>query len=199
MESDSTLVKADSLAYFTELNKAVFLGLTHVWQDTVYLRANSGWYEKDKEQYLFTDKAYILTKEQEVWADTIYYDKKIEIADLSNNIQITDTTQKVIFFADKGKYYKEPLSATLTKNPSMAYYSVSEDKNDTLFLSADTLKYYTRPIRELDSSFVAASRSRYEENSLKKNKASLSKFKQLEPSTRTRKLQVNRNGKKYYT
>jgi lipopolysaccharide export system protein LptA len=163
MESDSTLVKADSLSYFTELNKAVFLGLTHVWQDTVYLRANSGWYEKEKEQYLFSDKAYILTKEQEIWADTIYYDKKIEIADLSNNIQITDTTQKVIFFADKGKYFKEPLSATLSMNPSMAYYSVSEDKKDTLFLSADTLKYFTRPIRELDSSFVAASRSRYEE------------------------------------
>lgn len=163
MASDSTLVKADSLSYFTELNKAVFLGLTHIWQDSVYLRANSGWYEREQEKYLFSDKAYILTKEQEIWADTIHYDKKIEIADLSNNIQINDTVQKVIFFADKGRYIKEPLSATLSKNPSMAYYSVSEDKKDTLFLSADTLKYYTKPIKELDTSFVTAARNRYTE------------------------------------
>ena len=161
MQSDSTLIKADSLAYFSETNKAFFLSLTHVWQDTVYLRANSGWYEKDSEKFLFSDKAYVLTKGQEVWADSIFYDKKRGVADLSKDIQIVDTAQKVIFFADKGKYIKEPLSATLYEKPSMAYYSLSDDKADTLFLSADTLKYYTRRIGELDSSFVAESRERY--------------------------------------
>ncbi|MDD3272800.1 MAG: OstA-like protein [Bacteroidales bacterium] len=164
MESDSTLIKADSLEYHTEISKAFFLGQTHVWQDTVYLRANSGWYEKDTERYLFSNNAYILTKEQEVWADTIYYDKRVEIADLSNNIQVVDTIQKVMFFADKGKYTKDPLNVVLYQNPSMAYYSISENVSDTLFLSADTLKYYTRPIGELDSAFVATSKNRYIES-----------------------------------
>ncbi|MBP6364948.1 MAG: hypothetical protein KA300_02425 [Bacteroidales bacterium] len=161
MKSDSTLLKADSLAYFSELNKALFLGLTHVWQDTVYLRANSGWYERDTEKYLFSDKAYVLTKRQEVWADQIFYDKKTGKADLVKEIQIVDTSQKVIFFADKGNYIKEPLQATLYEKPSMAYYSLSEEQSDTLFLSADTLKYYTRALGDLDSSFVADAKERY--------------------------------------
>ena len=164
MESDSTLVKSDSLAYYTETQKAYFLGLTNVWQDTVYLRANGGWYEREAERYLFSDNAYILTKEQEVWADTIYYDKRASYAELTNNIQITDTLQKTIFFADRGIYTREPLMATLSNNPSLAYYSLNEEKRDTLFLSADTLKYYTKTIGELDSIFVASSIERYEES-----------------------------------
>ncbi|GAB1374002.1 MAG: OstA-like protein [Bacteroidales bacterium] len=161
MKSDSTLLKADSLAYFSELNKALFLSLTHVWQDTVYLRANGGWYERDTEKFLFSDNAYVLTKKQEIWADQIFYDKKTGKAELIKDIQIVDTSQKVIFFADKGNYVKEPLQATLYEKPSMAYFSAGEEQSDTLFLSADTLKYYTRALGDIDSAFVADAKERY--------------------------------------
>ena len=160
MKADSTILKADSLAYLTEERKAQFLGRTHIWQDTVYLRAHGGWYERDSEKYLFSDKAYILTGKQELWADAVFYDRKKEEAELFDNIQIVDTVQKAMFFADYGKYKKEPFSVLLTKNPSSAYYSFNEDLSDTLYLSADTLKYYTRPINELDSSFVANAKER---------------------------------------
>lgn len=160
MKADSTILKADSLAYLTEERKALFLGRTHIWQDTVYLRAHGGWYERDSEKYLFSDKAYILTGKQELWADAVFYDRKKEEAELFDNIQIVDTVQKAMFFADYGKYTKEPFSVILTKNPSSAYYSFNEDLSDTLYLSADTLRYFTKPMNELDSSFVANAKER---------------------------------------
>ena len=42
MKVDSAIIKSDSLAYLTQAKRTIFLGETHAWQDSLYLRANSG-------------------------------------------------------------------------------------------------------------------------------------------------------------
>ncbi|MCE5321232.1 MAG: hypothetical protein LLF93_09070 [Bacteroidales bacterium] len=164
MKVDSAIIKSDSLAYLTQAKRTIFLGETHAWQDSLYLRANSGWYQKDSEQYLFSDSVFVLTNKQEVWADTLFYDKKKGEAELFSNIQIVDTTQKALFFGDYGKYTKDPFNVILAKNPSAGYYTADSTARDTLFIAADTLRYYTRKVFELDSSYVSLSKTRLKQS-----------------------------------
>jgi lipopolysaccharide export system protein LptA len=164
MKVDSAIIKTDSLAYLTQAKRTVFLGKTHAWQDSLYLRANKGWYQKDSEQYLFNDSVFVLTNKQEVWADTLFYDKKKGEAELFSNIQIVDTTQKALFFGDYGKYTKDPFNVILAKKPSAGYYTADSTARDTLFITADTLRYYTKKMFELDSSFVSLSNTRLKQS-----------------------------------
>ncbi len=164
MKVDSVIIKSDSLEYLTQAKKTFFLGKTHIWQDSLYLRANKGWYEKENEKYFFNDSVFVLTNKQEVWADTLFYDKKKGEAKLFSNIQISDTTQKALFFGDFGKYTKEPFNIILAKNPSAGYYTNDSTSRDTLFITADTLRYYTKRIFELDSSYVSLSKRRFKES-----------------------------------
>lgn len=162
IKADSVIMKTDSVAY--ETNKALFtfLGKVHAWRDSSYLRADNGWYNRENEQFNFYKNAYIYTKDQEVWADDIFYDRNKGFSILKNNIQIVDTSQSTMFFADSARYVSKPMSFTLYKNPSAAYYSVEEGKADTLFLRADTLKYYSKAFSEIDSATVAQAKERVE-------------------------------------
>lgn len=162
IKADSVIMKTDSVAY--ETNKALFtfLGKVHAWRDSSYLRADNGWYNRENEQFNFYKNAYIYTKDQEVWADDIFYDRNKGFSILKNNIQIVDTSQSTMFFADSARYVSKPMSFTLYKDPSAAYYSVEEGKADTLFLRADTLKYYSKAFSEIDSATVAQAKERVE-------------------------------------
>lgn len=162
IKADSVIMKTDSVAY--ETNKALFtfLGKVHAWRDSSYLRADNGWYNRENEQFNFYKNAYIYTKDQEVWADDIFYDRNKGFSILKNNIQIVDTSQSTMFFADSARYVSKPMSFTLYKDPSAAYYSVEEGKADTLFLRADTLKYYSKAFSEIDSAIVAQAKERVE-------------------------------------
>lgn len=162
IKADSVIMKTDSVAY--ETNKALFtfLGKVHAWRDSSYLRADNGWYNRENEQFNFYKNAYIYTKDQEVWADDIFYDRNKGFSILKNNIQIVDTSQSTMFFADSARYVSKPMGFTLYKDPSAAYYSVEEGKADTLFLRADTLKYYSKAFSEIDSATVAQAKERVE-------------------------------------
>ena len=162
IKADSVIMKTDSVAY--ETNKALFtfLGKVHAWRDSSYLRADNGWYNRENEQFNVYKNAYIYTKDQEVWADDIFYDRNKGFSILKNNIQIVDTSQSTMFFADSARYVSKPMSFTLYKDPSAAYYSAEEGKADTLFLRADTLKYYSKAFSEIDSATVAQAKERVE-------------------------------------
>jgi len=164
MEGDSVLFSADSLAYLANLNKAVFLGKTNAWQGDGFLQANGGWYDRKNDLFHFTKDAYIKTKDTEIWADTINYSRKTAEAELFNNIQLLDTAQSAMLFADHASFTQKPFKVTLTNNPSVASYSVEDGVADTLFFRADTIRYKTLRKSEVDSITVSRSENRYKES-----------------------------------
>lgn len=160
MFADSIFAKSNKIDYRTDLNKAFFGEHTIAWQKANMLKADSGSYDRNTELFEFNLNSYLFTDQQEVWGDIIKYDRKTGNADLYNNVQITDTVQSVILFADKVKYSREPMRAELTVKPSIAMYSFENGKADTLFVAADTMKYYLRPYCELDSISIKVAKER---------------------------------------
>jgi lipopolysaccharide export system protein LptA len=161
LNSDSLVLKSDSLAYWSKDKRVDFLGSVKVWQNNSFLSSNSGWYNREKEIYNFDDNAYMLNGQNELWAKRIYYERAEPKAELYDDVQILDTAQSMLLFSDFVRYRENPVFAELYKNPSLAYYSVENDLPDTLFFAADTIHYRMLPKFEMDSATVALSQKRY--------------------------------------
>ena len=146
---------SDSVVYNTETNFAQFFTRTNIWNkdqkatraEDDYLYTDGGTYDKATQLYTLTRNGYILTKDQELMCDTLYYYRDSNYARLKRNIQIDDRVQKMLLFGDWGEYWKEPGNVFVTKNPSLISYDTTQ--SDSVFISSDSMYVNTRfPIRE---------------------------------------------------
>ena len=159
--SDSLFAKSTRMEYDSNKNVAYFGPSTIGWKGDNMLQANGGEYAREREIVTFEKNAYLFSKEQEVWGDKIVYNRRSGDAQLYGNIQITDTVQSVLMFADKATYQREPLEIILTQRPAIAMYSEQNGNRDTIYASAsDSIRYYTKPFAELDSAAIAAAKAR---------------------------------------
>ena len=160
MFTDSVFIKSVKVDYNTVENKAYFGKGTTAWQEDNMLFANAGVFDRPENVFHFNRDSYILTKEQELWADTLSYFRNTGVANLFDNIQILDTVQQAYCFADKAVYNPKPMRVELTAKPSVAMYSVENGVRDTMFLAADTINYYMIRYCDIDSVEVAKAAER---------------------------------------
>ena len=187
--SDSLFAKSTRMEYDSNKNVAYFGPSTIGWKGNNMLQANGGEYAREREIVTFEKNAYLFSKEQEVWGDKIVYNRRSGDAQLYGNIQITDTVQSVLMFADKATYQREPLEIILTQRPAIAMYSEQNGNRDTIYASAsDSIRYYTKPFAELDSAAIAAAKAR-------KGVMIIDPMKEIE-KLRQEKLKEARSGRK---
>ena len=187
--SDSLFAKSTRMEYDSNKNVAYFGPSTIGWKRDNMLQANGGEYAREREIVTFEKNAYLFSKEQEVWGDKIVYNRRSGDAQLYGNIQITDTVQSVLMFADKATYQREPLEIILTQRPAIAMYSEQNGNRDTIYASAsDSIRYYTKPFAELDSAAIAAAKAR-------KGVMIIDPMKEIE-KLRQEKLKEARSGRK---
>ena len=142
MRDETYLMTGDSVIFNTETENARYFRNTNIWNDKEeYLFANEGAYTKALDLHSLTRGAYLLSPEREVWSDSIDYYKTAGHIIGRNNIQIDDSEQKILGFADYGEWWDEPGNALFTRRPSMISYD--PEQGDSLFISADTLWMYT--------------------------------------------------------
>ncbi len=160
MFTDSVFIKSKRVDYNTVTNKAYFRTATTAWQEENMLFANDGEFDRPNDVFHFNKDSYILTNEQEIWADTLTYNRVTGVAELYDNIQILDTVQKAYCFADEAVYIPQPFRVELTRKPSVAMYTEENGVRDTVFMAADTLKYYTIPYCDIDSLVIVNAKER---------------------------------------
>ena len=135
-------MKSDSVIYNTETNNARFFANSEIWNaDGHYLSANEGDYIHAENLYVVTRDGYILTKEQEMWGDTMYYYHNNEHIIVRRNIQVDDFKNKMLAFGGYAEYWSDDDKAVLTDSPIVVSYDTSE--SDSVFLSADSMWLYT--------------------------------------------------------
>ena len=160
MFADSVFICTDQLDYYTETDIAAFNENTIAWKDSSMLSANSGKFHRKRNLFEFDKDGYILTPDQELWADRILYYRTSGNADLYNNIQVLDTAQKAICMADKATYRPAVERIELTENPVVGMYSENEGKRDTLFLAANLITCYSKRMYQVDSAEVKLAQER---------------------------------------
>lgn len=146
MYTDSVFIKTKRLLYNGNTNKADFLLTVDFWKEDNMLSAVRGWYDRNSETFFFRNNVHGMSKDQEVWCDTLYAYRKLNDVEMRGNIEIKDTTRSVSGVSNY-LYYSDSLSR-VTMRRDAAITMVTEDKAknrvDTLYAGADTLIYYSR-------------------------------------------------------
>ena len=144
MFTDSVFVKTDKLDYKSEISTAVFLDDVDFWKDSDMLSAGSGWYDRRKEIFFFTDKVHGLGETQEAWADTMYFYRNRNDLAMFNNVQIQDTSRNVAAMSNYAYYNDSTAKVTLRREAAVAIFSEDEQSGrDTLYIGGDELTYRT--------------------------------------------------------
>ncbi|MCL1821472.1 MAG: hypothetical protein FWG22_01475, partial [Prolixibacteraceae bacterium] len=161
MFTDTVLIKADFAQYQTDTRVVSLTGRVHAWHTDGYLRSEQSRYERDREFFRFFKNVYVQTDNQEVWADTLFFDRMHTKGSLYGNIQVLDTTQAIILLGDEGHFEQNPQKVLLTKDPVFITYGL-DDNNvmDTSYVRGDTLRLVTLPRHKVDSAEAAAARTR---------------------------------------
>lgn len=178
MRDETYQMTGDSVIFNTKTEDAKYFTNTNIWNNKdEYLFANQGTYTKSRDLHYLTRDAYILSPEREIWSDTLEYCKAEGHIVCRNNIQIDDTEQKILGFADYGEWWDEPGNALFTRRPSMINYNTEE--GDSIFLAADTMWMYTiavlPPSEESDTTATEEKRVDEQPNESLRDRDSVSK------------------------
>ncbi|MBQ5922100.1 MAG: hypothetical protein IIW91_01990 [Alistipes sp.] len=140
-------MKSDSIIYNTDSEMAHFFTSSEIWNvDGDYLSADAGMYDMAQDLYMVTRNGYILTKDQELWGDTLSYYRTSGYVEGRGNIQMDDFKEKMMAFGDYAEYWQDPGNMLLTRRPSVISYDLSQ--SDSVFMRADTISVRTISVLE---------------------------------------------------
>ena len=148
MYMDTTFVKTSRLEYRSDLSTAYFGFGTDMWQDDKMLSADDGWYNRNQELFFFRRKVHILTERQEAWADSMYYYRVLNDADLRGKVELMDTTRNVYALAGRFQYTDSLSEVVMTREPAIMSVTNEKGRRDSLYVGADILRY--RAIKRCD-------------------------------------------------
>ena len=163
MFTDSVFVKTNTLDYESDKNLATFGYGTNAWQKDNMLSSDSGWYNREKEVFFFTNNVHVMTDSQEGWCDSLYFYRNSSDVEMLGNAQVTDTTRNVFALAGRIQYVDTLSKVTLTREPAVITETTDQaGVKDTVYLGADKLVYYTMQMWQIAESAVQNAQKRLE-------------------------------------
>lgn len=163
MFTDSIFVKSTTMEYNASTNKATFGYATDAWQDDNMLSSNAGWYDRNKEIFLFNKSVHGMSDTQEGWADSLFYYRNTKDIELLGNAQVTDTTRDMSALAGKMHYTDSLSQLKMTRKPAViGVVKEKESAPDTVYFGADTLIARSLMMFQVNAAEQANSKARVE-------------------------------------
>lgn len=163
MFTDSIFVKSTTMEYNASTNKATFGYATDAWQDDNMLSSNAGWYDRNKEIFLFNKSVHGMSDTQEGWADSLFYFRNTKDIELLGNAQVTDTTRDMSALAGKMHYTDSLSQLKMTRKPAViGVVKEKESAPDTVYFGADTLIARSLMMFQVNAAEQANSKARVE-------------------------------------
>ena len=160
MYMDTTFVKTSRLEYRSDLSTAYFGFNTDMWQDDKMLSANDGWYNREIELFFFRRNVHLLTEDQEAWADSLYYYRRLNDVEMLGKVELMDTTRNVFALAGRFQYSDSLSRLRMTREPAIMSITDEKGKVDTLYLGGDELIYQAIRRCDIPEGWISASEKR---------------------------------------
>ena len=161
MFTDSIFVKTTKIEYNTSLNKAYFGKQTDAWKDDDMLSSDAGWYERNRELFLFNRNVHGMTTDREVWSDSLYFWRNTMDVEMLGHVQLLDTVNNVSAVAGRMMYEDSLSRVTMTREPAViGKTGDSGSPSDTVYIGADTLVYRTYMAFQIDSARYKVAKER---------------------------------------
>ena len=129
---------SDTLMYNTVTETAFFYGPSHIIskdkQDSIY--CENGWYNTRLDVARFRNRARIYHEATYLTGDSMYYERKNGFGQVFRKALMIDTIQNIILMGNYGEMQRKKGFAFMTDSA----VSVLVDKQDSLFMHADTVR-----------------------------------------------------------
>jgi len=140
-------IDCDSLQYNAASKVAFFISPTHLTSDSSEIFTDRGWYHTKRDISTLVGNVQIYNKEQQMFADSMYYVKDNELGQAWNNVTLIDTANNLVI---KGNYmeHRDVERFSLASDSTLLIYI--DDNQDSLFLHADTLKIFFNEDKDVE-------------------------------------------------
>lgn len=131
-------MESDTLKYNTATKTSFFYGPTTIdskGTDSTLIYCEYGWYNTETEKSYFSQHAFIHSKNQILYGDSLLYDRKTGIGRGYKNVQVVDAYNNTIVSGDYAIYYEHEQRSIIT---GKTIFTQVMD-GDSLFMHADTL------------------------------------------------------------
>lgn len=167
MFTDSVFVKTTNLIYDSARNKASFGFGTDAWSEDNMLSSNAGWYDRNREIFLFRLDVHGMSDTQEGWADSLFYYRPTGDIELLGNAQVTDTTRDMSAVAGRMLYTDSLSRLVMTREPAVIGVVKSETAPpDSVYFGADSIVAQSLMMFQIEDAVKSAAKSRLEDLSV---------------------------------
>ena len=167
MFTDSVFVKTTNLEYDSARNKASFGFGTDAWSEDNMLSSNAGWYDRNREIFLFRLDVHGMSDTQEGWADSLFYYRPTGDIELLGNAQVTDTTRDMSAVAGRMLYTDSLSRLVMTREPAVIGVVKSETAPpDSVYFGADSIVAQSLMMFQIEDAVKSAAKSRLEDLSV---------------------------------
>ncbi len=130
------VIHSDTMMHQTATDISYFKGPTHIqYKAKTNIYCQYGWFNQQNEDCKLIGDAVIEKNGQEIKADSIVYNDKNAQGEAFYNVQIDDTTEKIMIQSHFARFNTNDSTYLATDSALMIEYS----QEDSLFLHADTL------------------------------------------------------------
>ena len=167
MFTDSVFVKTTNLVYDSARNKASFGFGTDAWSEDNMLSSNAGWYDRNREIFLFRRDVHGMSDTQEGWADSLFYYRPTGDIELLGNAQVTDTTRDMSAVAGRMLYTDSLSRLVMTREPAVIGVVKSDTAPpDSVYFGADSIVAQSLMTFQIEDAVKSAAKSRLEDLSV---------------------------------
>lgn len=130
---------SDTLEYNTESKIATILGPSTIVSDSNIIYSSRGWYNTIANTSMLLDRSELESKGQTLIGDTIYYNRNSGVGEVFGNMELNDTTRKVLLYGQYG-FYNELTDYAFATDSA---FVIEHSSPDSLFMHGDTLEIFT--------------------------------------------------------
>jgi len=137
LRSSSYKLDCDSLRYNAGSKIAYFISPTHLVSEENNIYTQAGLYNTNTDITILHGDVQLLGEKQQLFADSLYYDKTRKFGRAWNNARFVDTTNHFIVSGNYLEHHENGGTSIATDSNLLIYI---DENRDTLFLHCDTLK-----------------------------------------------------------
>jgi len=141
---------SDTINYYYNTKKSFFSGPTSIQTDSLTGFGNAGYHIPKENILLLKKKAWILTKDQYIQGDSLYFNQKKGKGHAHVNVTWKDSTKTKIIHGDHLYYDKKEKTTLVTDN--VIFENIIN--TDTMFMAADSMYAYNTFIINYDSVYT---------------------------------------------
>ncbi|NND52246.1 MAG: hypothetical protein HKN54_07560 [Flavobacteriaceae bacterium] len=128
-------IDSNQLDFYTETGHAYLFGPTTITSESSVIYCERGFYNTNDDTGYFVKKSRIDYDNRIFEGDSMYFDRNQNFASATNNIKVTDTTNKLIVKGHYAEVFREKDSVFITKRA----LAITVKDQDSMYVHGDTL------------------------------------------------------------